>query len=42
MRLYTQRKGIFICGKIKDARWLLAEYALMYRTVQEMIGKILN
>ncbi|MCG9968809.1 Z-ring formation inhibitor MciZ [Pelotomaculum terephthalicicum JT] len=42
MQLYTHRNGIVIFGKIKEARLLLAEYALMYRTVQELIGKILN
>lgn len=42
MRLYTLRKGIFICGKIKDARLLLAQYARRYRTVQEMVEKKLN
>lgn len=42
MRVYTQQKGIVICGKIKEARLLLAEYAIIYRTVQELINKKLN
>jgi len=42
MRLYTLQKGIFICGKIKEARLLLAEYARKYRTVKEMICKSLH
>lgn len=42
MRLYTLRKGIIICGKIKDARLLLAKCARQYRTVQEMVAKTLN
>lgn len=42
MRVYAQRKGIVICGKIKEARLLLAEYAITYRTVQELINKKLN
>ncbi|OPX83767.1 MAG: hypothetical protein A4E53_04369 [Pelotomaculum sp. PtaB.Bin104] len=39
MRVYTQTNGFYICGKIKEARLLLAEYARRYRTVKEMIKK---
>ncbi|MDD4168954.1 MAG: Z-ring formation inhibitor MciZ [Desulfotomaculaceae bacterium] len=42
MRVYTQQNGIFISGKIKEARLLLAEYARRYRTVKEMIKKTMN
>ncbi|OPY59026.1 MAG: hypothetical protein A4E55_00395 [Pelotomaculum sp. PtaU1.Bin035] len=42
MRQYIQPKSIFVCGKIKEARCLLAEYARRYRTVKEMISKTMN
>ncbi|MDD3654242.1 MAG: Z-ring formation inhibitor MciZ [Desulfotomaculaceae bacterium] len=42
MRIYTQQNGLFISGKIKEARLLLAEFARRYRTVKELIKKIQN
>lgn len=42
MRVYTQREGIFICGKIKEVRLLLSEYNSRYRTIREMIMELFN
>lgn len=42
MKIYTQRKGIFICGKIKEIRPLLLAYASRYRTVKEWIDSKIN
>jgi len=42
MRVYTQREGIFICGKIKEVRLLLGEYSSRYRTVRELVMELLN
>jgi len=42
MKIYTQREGIFICGKIKEIRPLLLAYARRYRTIKEWIESIIN
>ncbi len=42
MKIYTQREGIFICGKIKEVRHLLLNYSSRFRTVKELIREIVN
>jgi len=42
MKIYTQREGIFICGKIKEVRHLLMAYTRRYRTVKEWIDSNIN
>ncbi len=42
MKIYVQKEGIFICGKIKEVRLLLQKYSSRYRTVKEMIKEVLN
>lgn len=42
MKVYVQKDGIFICGKIKEVRLLLQKYSRRYRTVKKMIGGLLN
>jgi len=42
MKVYTQRDGIFICGKIKEVRLLLLDYSGRFRTVKELIREIVN
>lgn len=42
IRFYVQKEGVFICGKPKEIRRLLSNYANRYRTVKEMITQHLN
>lgn len=42
MKVYTQREGIFISGKIKEVRLLLLHYSGRFRTVKELIRDIVN
>ncbi len=42
MQIHVQADGIFICGKIKEVRQLLLEYAYSYRTISELILNKLN
>lgn len=40
--VYVYKNSIFIIGKIKDLRKLLAEYAKHYNTVNDLINAKLN
>ncbi|MBM7854703.1 hypothetical protein JOC37_001081 [Desulfohalotomaculum tongense] len=40
--VYVYRNGLFIIGKVRDVRKLLAEYAGSYDTVYELIKTRLN
>jgi len=42
VKVYNQREGIYICGKIKEVRHLLKKYARRFRTVKELIGANIN
>jgi hypothetical protein len=42
MKVYTQKEGIYICGKIKEVRLLLLNYSGRFRTVKELIREIVN
>lgn len=42
VRFYVQKEGVFICGKPKEIRRLLSNYASRYRTVKDMIRQHLN
>lgn len=42
VRFLIQNDGVFICGKPKEIRCLLMNYASRYRTVKELINNNLN
>lgn len=42
MKVFFQKDGIFISGKVKEVRSLLLAYAARYRTVKDLIEGSLN
>ncbi len=42
MKVYCQKEGVYISGKIKEVRHLLKKYARRFRTVEELIGANIN
>ncbi|HOV78781.1 MAG TPA: Z-ring formation inhibitor MciZ [Bacillota bacterium] len=42
MKVYAQKDGIFVCGKIKEVRLLLRAYAGRYRTLSELLLNLIN
>ncbi|MBO8137799.1 MAG: hypothetical protein H0Z40_06655 [Desulfotomaculum sp.] len=40
--IYVYKNSIYIIGKVKNVRKILAQYALDYGTVKELIGTKLN
>lgn len=41
-QVYVYKNSIYFAGKVKDIRKLLAEYALEYHTVRDLINRKLN
>jgi hypothetical protein len=41
-KLFVQKEGVIICGRVKEIRYLLKTYASRYRTVEELITCNLN